>query len=54
MKAGKNSVIGITLDDSAVKLAKTPGKAVRGRKPKAEAAPKKRGRQPKAEAVIQA
>lgn len=54
MKAGKNSVIGITLDDNAVKLAKGPGKARRGRKAKAEiaeATPKKRGRKPKTEAA---
>jgi len=54
MKAGENSVIGITLDDSVVKLAKAPAKAKRGRKPKAEAAeaaPKKRGRKPKAAAT---
>lgn len=50
MKAGENSVIGITLDDKVVKLAKAPGKARRGRRAKAEAAeaaPKKRaGRKP--------
>lgn len=53
MKAGKNSVVGITLDDKMVKLAKAPAKAKRGRKPKAEttAAPKKRGRKPKTEAA---
>jgi hypothetical protein len=52
MKAGKNSVVGITLDDKMVKLAKAPVK--RGRKPKAEAAaaaPKKRGRKPKTAAA---
>jgi hypothetical protein len=57
MKAGKNSVIGITLDDKAIKLAKAPAKALRGRKPKAEVAetaPKKRGRKPKAEATVAA
>jgi hypothetical protein len=51
MKAGKNSVVGITLDDSMVKLAKAPSKAKRGGKAgvdAAVAAPKKRGRKPKA------
>jgi hypothetical protein len=38
MKAGENSVIGITLDDKVVKLAKAPGKVKRGRKAKAEMA----------------
>jgi hypothetical protein len=54
MKAGKNSVVGITLDDKMVKLTKAPGKAKRGRKlvvEAAEAAPKKRGRKPKAAAA---
>jgi len=49
MKAGENSVIGITLDDKLVKLAQAPGKT-RGRKAKTEevkAAPKKRGRKAK-------
>ena len=45
MKAGENSVIGITLDDKILKIAKAPGKSKRGRRAKAEAAeaiPKKR------------
>jgi hypothetical protein len=57
MKAGKNSVVGITLDDNMVKLAKAPGKAKRGRKAGVEAAavaPKKRGRKPKAAAAAEA
>lgn len=51
MKAGENSVVGITLDDKVLKLAKVP-KAVKVKKAKAEKAaaePKKRGRKPKAE-----
>ncbi|MDA8162593.1 MAG: hypothetical protein M0022_06775 [Desulfobacteraceae bacterium] len=53
MKAGENSVIGITLDDKILKIAKAPGKARRSRRAKAEVAeaeatPKKRaGRKPK-------
>lgn len=55
MKTGDNSIIGITLDDKAVKLVKALGKA-RGRKAKTEAAasaaePKRHGRKPKAESV---
>jgi len=55
MKAGKNSVIGITLDDSVVKLAKAPGRKPRKAKAeKVEPAPKKRGRKPKSEATVAA
>lgn len=53
MKAGENSVVGITLDDKVFKLAKAP-KVVKPKKAKAEKAaaePKKRGRKPKAEAA---
>lgn len=50
MKAGSNSIIGITLDDKAFSLNKRGNGAVRrARKAKAEtaeAAPKRRGRKP--------
>ncbi|MHB8173513.1 MAG: hypothetical protein ACYDFU_03510 [Nitrospirota bacterium] len=45
MKAGENSVIGITLYDKIINTAKVPGRARRGRKAKAEMAevePKRR------------
>src|SRR3990172_1340703 len=55
MKAGKNSVIGITLDDDVVKLAKAPERKPRKAKAeKSEAAPKKRGRKSKAETAVAA
>ncbi len=56
MKAGENSVIGITLDDKVIKLVKAPERARRGRRAKAEAAeavPKKRaGRKYKSKVAL--
>lgn len=55
MKAGKNSVIGITLDDNLLKPSKAPDRKPRkATAEKAGAAPKKRGRRAKAEAIVAA
>lgn len=52
MKAGENSVVGITLDDKVFKLTKVPksGKPKKTKAAKVVAEPKKRSRKPKAEA----